>query len=103
MVQKETRPWPPTEQQEAKFERARAHAKIVQIKRERLQEELARLDEELASAKRIDLQADEQSLARNEEQVVFSPPSNDTVTKQEEVTEQETQEWKEHEALYWFR
>ena len=103
MVQKETPPSPPTEEQEAEFERARAHAKLVRRQRERLQEELARLDKELASATQSDPQDDEQSLASSEEQVVFLPASNEPVTTQEKVIEQGTQERREHEDLYWFR
>ena len=95
MVQKETPPSPPTEEQEAEFERARAHAKLVRRQCERLQEELARLDKELASATQSDPQDDEQSLVSNEEQVVFSPTSNDPMTKQDKVIGQETQERKE--------
>ena len=72
MAQKETPPSPPTEEQEARFERARAHAKLVRRQRERLQDELARLDEELASSVQIELQSDEQSVG-SEDQVVFTP------------------------------
>ena len=103
MVQKEPPPSPPTEEQEAEFERAQAHAKVVRRQRERLQEELARLDKELASATQSDPQDDEQSLASSEEQAVFSPASNDPVTKQEKVIGQGTQERRERGDLYWFR
>ena len=71
MTQKETPPSPPTEEQEARFERARAHAKLVRRQRERLHEALARLDEEIASSAQDDLNPDDQSVD-SEEQVVFT-------------------------------
>ena len=67
-MQKETPPSPPTEEQEARFERARAHAKLVQRQRERLREELAPLDEEIASSVLIDFNPGDQSVD-SEEQV----------------------------------
>ena len=71
-MQKETPPLPPTEEQEARFKRARARAKIVRMQRERLQEELACLDEEIASSAQIDFNPGNQSVA-SEEQVDFTP------------------------------
>ena len=68
-MQKETPPSPPTEEQEARFERARAHAKLVRRQRERLREELACLDEEIASSAQNDLNPSDQS-DDGEEQVV---------------------------------
>ena len=70
-MQKETPPLPPTEEQEARFKRARAHAKIVRRQRERLREELACLDEEIASSAQIDFNPGDQSVD-SEEQVEFT-------------------------------
>ena len=71
MTQKDTPPSPPTEEQEARFERARAHAKLVRRQRQRLREELACLDEEIASSAQDDLNPGDQS-DDGEEQVDFT-------------------------------
>ena len=71
MTQKETPPSPPTEEQEARFERARAHAQLVRRQRERLCEELARLDEDIAASVQDDLNPGDQS-DDGEEQVDFT-------------------------------